>query len=104
MQIPESHVHAVLTRQSDGSYTVLDPGSTNGTFLNNMDEPIRQLVPVALRAGDCIYLGAWTGSSFERTDGSHGLRALGGEGVLVTVRTGSLRHRARADSAPFLPI
>ncbi|HEY2301678.1 MAG TPA: BTAD domain-containing putative transcriptional regulator [Acidimicrobiales bacterium] len=55
-----SRVHAVLTRQSDGSYTLLDPGSTNGTFLNNMEEPIRQLVPVALKAGDCIYLGAWT--------------------------------------------
>lgn len=55
-----SRVHAVLTRQSDGSYTLLDPGSTNGTFLNNMEEPIRQLVPVALKAGDRIYLGAWT--------------------------------------------
>jgi DNA-binding SARP family transcriptional activator len=55
-----SRRHAVLERQPDGSYSLTDPGSTNGTFLNEFDKPIPPEVPIALRSGDRIYLGAWT--------------------------------------------
>jgi hypothetical protein len=55
-----SRAHAVLERQQDGSYALVDPGSTNGTFLNNMEQPIPHGTSVSLGSGDCIYLGAWT--------------------------------------------
>ena len=55
-----SRMHAVLERQIDGTYALVDPGSTNGTFLNNMQYPVTRRVQVALSAGDCIYLGFWT--------------------------------------------
>jgi hypothetical protein len=53
-----SHLHAVLLAQSDGSWTLLDPGSANGTRLNGTPVPIN--VPFRLGDGDCIHLGAWT--------------------------------------------
>jgi class 3 adenylate cyclase len=55
-----SRVHAILERRSDGSYDLIDPGSTNGTFLNGCSEPVPSAEPIALRAGDRISLGAWT--------------------------------------------
>jgi hypothetical protein len=55
-----SHLHAVLRRQPDGSYVLVDPGSTNGTMLNDDPTPILHDEPVALGDGDCIHLGAWT--------------------------------------------
>ncbi|MFI5042889.1 MAG: FHA domain-containing protein, partial [Acidimicrobiales bacterium] len=55
-----SRLHAILERRPDGSYSVIDPGSTNGTFLNDCADPIPSSVPIGLRAGDCIYVGAWT--------------------------------------------
>ncbi|HEV2377512.1 MAG TPA: FHA domain-containing protein [Streptosporangiaceae bacterium] len=53
-----SHLHAVLIAQSDGGWAVLDPGSSNGTMVN--DHEIAQGVQVALHDGDHINLGAWT--------------------------------------------
>jgi len=55
-----SHLHAVLLRQPDGTYMLLDPGSSNGTTLNDDPSPIAAGVPVALADGDRIHLGAWT--------------------------------------------
>jgi hypothetical protein len=55
-----SHRHAVLVRQDDGSYAVVDAGSTNGTTLNDAAEPIAAGTPVALADGDRIHVGAWT--------------------------------------------
>jgi hypothetical protein len=55
-----SHLHAMLIRQPDGSYAVLDPGSTNGTTVNDNTDPITTNVPVRLADGDRIHLGAWT--------------------------------------------
>ena len=55
-----SRVHAILERQPDGSYSLIDPGSTNGTFLNEGAEPIPPSQPISLRAGDRIVIGAWT--------------------------------------------
>ena len=55
-----SRAHAIFERQPDGSYALLDPGSTNGTRLNDEPEPIEPHGPVPLQDGDRVYLGAWT--------------------------------------------
>jgi FHA domain len=55
-----SHLHAILLRQDDESYAVMDPGSSNGTTLNDDPTPIAPNTPVALADGDRIHLGAWT--------------------------------------------
>jgi pSer/pThr/pTyr-binding forkhead associated (FHA) protein len=53
-----SRLHAVLLRAADGSWTIVDPGSANGTLLNGAELAPGQVVPV--RDGDRIHLGAWT--------------------------------------------
>jgi FHA domain len=53
-----SRLHAVLLRAQDGSWSVVDPGSANGTVVNGREIPPGQ--PVPLRDGDRIHLGAWT--------------------------------------------
>lgn len=53
-----SHLHAVLIAQPDGTWSVLDPGSSNGTQVNGTDMIIG--VPVPLHSGDRVSLGAWT--------------------------------------------
>jgi DNA-binding SARP family transcriptional activator len=63
-----SHRHAVLMRQPDGSWALVDQGSTNGTFLNAECDPVPANQRVPLRAGDQIHLGAWTTLTMERVD------------------------------------
>jgi pSer/pThr/pTyr-binding forkhead associated (FHA) protein len=53
-----SRLHAVLIAAGDGTWSVLDPGSANGTLVNG--EEIRPNEPVPLREGDHVNLGAWT--------------------------------------------
>ncbi len=53
-----SRLHAVLLKAADGSWSVVDPGSANGTLVNGTEIAPDQLVP--LRDGDRIHLGAWT--------------------------------------------
>ncbi|HLV75788.1 FHA domain-containing protein [Actinomadura hallensis] len=55
-----SHTHAVLLAKPDGSWTLVDPGSTNRTCLNGSMEPIPFNVEVPVREGDRIHVGAWT--------------------------------------------
>jgi hypothetical protein len=55
-----SRAHAMLELLPDGNYALLDPGSTNGTRINDEPEPIEPGHPIPLRSGDRIYLGAWT--------------------------------------------
>ena len=55
-----SHLHAVLLARPDGGWDIVDPGSTNGTTLNNDPRPIRAGVAVPLADGDRIHVGAWT--------------------------------------------
>jgi hypothetical protein len=53
-----SHLHAVLIANEDGGWTLLDPGSANGTQVNG-----REMAPgsrIGLHDGDRISLGAWT--------------------------------------------
>jgi hypothetical protein len=53
-----SRLHAVLIADPDGSWVILDPGSANGTLVN--DNEITTGARVPLRDGDRINLGAWT--------------------------------------------
>jgi hypothetical protein len=53
-----SRLHAVLLKSPDGTWSVIDPGSANGTAVNGSEIPQGQ--PVPLRDGDRIHLGAWT--------------------------------------------
>ena len=72
-QAPEdpgvSHQHAVLAQQPDGTWSVMDQDSTNGTTLNGAEEPIEPFVPVTLQDGDRIHVGAWTTITVRRTAG-----------------------------------
>ena len=53
-----SRLHAVLLKAEDGTWSVVDPGSANGTAVNGSEIPQGKAVP--LRDGDRIHLGAWT--------------------------------------------
>jgi predicted component of type VI protein secretion system len=53
-----SHLHAVLIAQQDGTWLLLDQGSSNGTQVNGSQ--VASGVPVPLRDGDRICLGVWT--------------------------------------------
>ncbi|GAA2389637.1 hypothetical protein GCM10010420_11720 [Streptomyces glaucosporus] len=55
-----SHQHAVLVQQPDGSWAVVDQDSTNGTTINGAEDPIQPFVPVPLKEGDRVHIGAWT--------------------------------------------
>jgi hypothetical protein len=55
-----SHRHARLLAQPDGGWVVEDLGSTNGTHLNSLTTALRPHTGAPLRAGDDVYLGAWT--------------------------------------------
>ncbi|MEU0002795.1 FHA domain-containing protein [Streptomyces sp. NPDC006314] len=61
-----SHQHAVLVQQPDGSWAVVDQNSTNGTTVNGSEEPIQPFVPVPLRDGDRVHVGAWTTITIRR--------------------------------------
>ncbi|MFI0369303.1 FHA domain-containing protein [Actinomadura sp. 1N219] len=55
-----SHLHAVLLARPDGTWNLVDPGSTNGTTVNGGQDPIEVNVPVPVADGDRIHVGAWT--------------------------------------------
>lgn len=55
-----SHRHAVLRAEPAGGWTLTDPGSTNGTTVNDNPDAIAVGTPVPLRDGDRIHVGAWT--------------------------------------------
>ena len=52
--------HAMLNRRPDGSWTITDLGSTNGTFVGDATVPITPHTPVSLAPGTPVYVGAWT--------------------------------------------
>jgi hypothetical protein len=55
-----SRLHATLVRSPDGSWSIIDEGSSNGTTINADRDPIPPHVEVALQDGDRVHLGAWT--------------------------------------------
>jgi len=59
-----SHTHASLLREGDG-WSLVDHGSTNGTYVNETTDPVPANTPMPLKAGDRIYLGAWTKLTLE---------------------------------------
>jgi len=59
-----SRLHAVLIAEPDGSWSVLDPGSANGTSVNGTEIPTGDRVP--LHDGDRINVGAWTAITVQR--------------------------------------
>ncbi|GAA2089424.1 hypothetical protein GCM10009801_53730 [Streptomyces albiaxialis] len=61
-----SHQHAVLVQQPDGSWSVVDQDSTNGTTINGAEDPIQPFVPVPLKEGDRVHVGAWTTITLHR--------------------------------------
>jgi predicted ATPase/DNA-binding SARP family transcriptional activator/class 3 adenylate cyclase len=54
-----SHQHAILVNR-DGAWAIIDPGATNGVYLNDSPDPLprNQLTPVG--EDDQVHIGAWT--------------------------------------------
>lgn len=61
-----SHKHAVLVQQPDGSWSVVDQDSTNGTTVNLAEDPIPAYTPIPLAEGDRVHVGAWTTITLRR--------------------------------------
>jgi FHA domain len=61
-----SRLHALLVAAQGGTWSVVDPGSENGTLLNGNEIPPGEAVP--LHDGDRIHLGAWTELTITRGD------------------------------------
>jgi pSer/pThr/pTyr-binding forkhead associated (FHA) protein len=59
-----SRLHAVLLTGPDGAWSILDPGSANGTLVNGSEIPRDETM--ALADGDRIHLGAWTRITISR--------------------------------------
>jgi len=55
-----SRLHASLVQQDDGSWAIVDEGSSNGTTINADERAIAPHVLVPLHDGDRVHLGAWT--------------------------------------------
>jgi FHA domain len=55
-----SHMHALLVATPEGTWTIVDLGSANGTYLNEDTDPIAPNQPVPLANGDRVHVGAWT--------------------------------------------
>lgn len=55
-----SHSHALLTLSVDGVWLVSDVGSTNGTYVNDEQQPLTAGQTRALKDGDEVHVGAWT--------------------------------------------
>ncbi len=53
-----SHRHAIFSLQPDGSLTLRDIGSSNGTLLNGVE--LKPMTDISLKPGDSIVLGHWT--------------------------------------------
>jgi hypothetical protein len=54
-----SHMHALLVATPEGTWTVVDLDSSNGTYVNDDPDPIPANQPVPLADGDRIHVGAF---------------------------------------------
>lgn len=52
--------HCLLRRTKEGSWTVTDVGSTNGTYLDDGEDPLAPDTETALGETSVLYVGAWT--------------------------------------------
>jgi hypothetical protein len=64
-----SHRHAVLHHEPDGTWTVTDEGSTNGTWLNGADSPLPAGTPTSVGDGDRLNVGSYTRLTLVRDTG-----------------------------------
>lgn len=55
-----SRKHATVTRTTDGSWTITDLGSTNGTFVGDANTKLAPQAETALEVGSAIKIGAYT--------------------------------------------
>ncbi|HWS36529.1 MAG TPA: FHA domain-containing protein [Actinoplanes sp.] len=55
-----SHSHALLTLSIDGAWLVSDVGSSNGTWINDEQQPLGAGQSRTLKDGDQVHVGAWT--------------------------------------------
>jgi FHA domain len=55
-----SRLHARFVQGDDDSLAVVDQGSTNGTRLNEAEEPIPPGALIPVTEGDRVHIGAWT--------------------------------------------
>lgn len=55
-----SRLHATLVRAPDGAWAIVDERSSNGTTINDHNDPIPPHLEVPLREGDRVHVGAWT--------------------------------------------
>jgi hypothetical protein len=62
-----SHRHLMVYRDPDGSLTVSDVGSTNGSFLNGSSDRLEPGVKTPVADGDSIEVGRWTRITFHCT-------------------------------------
>ncbi|MGH9264721.1 MAG: FHA domain-containing protein [Acidimicrobiales bacterium] len=61
-----SRRHAILRRQPDGEWVVVDQGSTNGTVVRSAVTAIKPGDAVRLHDGDHLHVGAWTRITLRR--------------------------------------
>jgi predicted ATPase/DNA-binding SARP family transcriptional activator len=61
-----SRDHAWLINQSDGGWSIVDPGSTNGIYLNDSDKTLPLGAITRLEDGDQVHIGAWTTITIHR--------------------------------------
>ena len=55
-----SRRHALLRRQAEGTWVVVDEESTNGTWVDGASDPIAAGEPVTLSDGSTVHIGAFT--------------------------------------------
>lgn len=55
-----SRRHAILRREADGFWTLIDEGSANGTWVNDANAPVAPGAQTRLGDGDCVRLGAFS--------------------------------------------
>ncbi|MGH9280476.1 MAG: FHA domain-containing protein, partial [Acidimicrobiales bacterium] len=65
-----SHRHALLRRQADGSWAIVDEMSTNGTWINGAGKALDHGVLTALHDGDRINIGSFTRITIVREAGA----------------------------------
>ncbi|MBW4506141.1 MAG: FHA domain-containing protein [Scytonematopsis contorta HA4267-MV1] len=60
-----SHRHAILNQQADGTFTLRDIGSANGTLFRGIE--LKAMVDTPLKEGDTFTLGHWTKITLKAT-------------------------------------
>ncbi|MEV0644337.1 FHA domain-containing protein [Phytomonospora sp. NPDC050363] len=55
-----SHAHALFLAQPDGTWAIVDVGSSNGTFVNDSQQALVRHQPQQLNVGDRVHVGLWT--------------------------------------------